>query len=424
MQMRLATIPLLFLATVVALCLGATAAERSPRGESATKPASAPGSGPVIKTWEEMKSVRVPVPTEFASIFTFGYMNDVMPKSDEQFEKLLVKIKEGGFNVVHCAYTDKRLELCRKHGVKMMIDLLCPPHRFFTNRENVKALCIKLRNDSAVWGYNLWNDRFGPHGPGLNQRMVRIRTWDPTHPTFAGTYCTSGIKHLKDTDCFGYYDYHWTRGRHKNFLYLTIYRYWAMRRKAIFCRWVKVNSGKGRDQIYRRNLYTINTSIACGLKGALWFLGQNMLKGKTPTWTAAGQGVSQVNREVMPLRTWIMKIDNPIALSSTTVRAKSGKAVVPKSLPGFPKDFWLQPEAGEFLMGAFQDKQKRDYVFLANHSTDAAQDVKLKSARPVGVELFDRKEEKWRPLEVKDGQFTFKLPPAAGELLRFEHKKK
>jgi hypothetical protein len=411
---------------VSAIVLTACTADEAapPQRIVATQPASRPASQPVIKTWEEMKPVRVPLPSEFASIFSFGYLNDIMPKTEEDFEKLLVTIKEGGFNVVHCAYTDWRLELCRKHGVKMMIDLLAPPYRFFTNPDGVQALCIKLRNDEAVWGYNLWNDKFGSrgeHGPGLNQRVVRIRTWDPTHPTFVGTYLHIGMGAVTDADAIGYYDYHWTRGRQKHFPYLMQYHHWAVQRRAIFCRWVAVKTAKSAEEIYRRDLFTINTSIACGLKGALWFLGQDMLAAKAMGWSPAGQAVCRVNREVMPLKALIMKIGNPVDVYSTLIPIKTDDKPDPvNKLHGFPKDFWLQPAGGHFLLGIFKDAEKRDYAFIANHDHTAAHDVTLAASKPVKVEMFDRKGSQWRPIEVKDGKFSLRLEISAGELLRFE----
>ena len=46
-----------------------------------------------------------------------------MPKDDGKFEDLLKKIKEAGFNTIHCPYTAERLARCKKQDVKMMVDL-------------------------------------------------------------------------------------------------------------------------------------------------------------------------------------------------------------------------------------------------------------------------------------------------------------
>ena len=418
-QKSLPTITMTFL--VASLWVWAAVAAAAPPAAE-TAPASS------LKTEKDIQSCRVPRPAEFASILSFGYMKDGLPREDAKFEKIVLKAKGAGFNTIHCAYTDERLELCRKHGVRMMIDLLAPPYRFFSHRKEVEALCRKLRGDRAVWGYNLWNDSFGPHGPGLNKNVVTIRGWDPTHPTFIGTYCSGGAGHAKDVDAFGYYDYHWLRGRWKHFPHLLLYRKWAVQRRAIFCRWVMVPSGKSRRDVYQRNLYTINTSVACGLKGVLWFLGHCIMDRATVQLTPHGEEIARINHEVMPLRKLIMQIGNPVAVYSTPVqsgkagtKAQGDKRVVPGRLQAFPKDFWLQADGGEFVMGVFKDDRKRDFVFVANHHHDAEQAVKLLvSEKTSEAELFDRKSEKWRPLEVTDGALTFTLAAAGGELLRFK----
>src|SRR5579871_975000 len=83
---------------------------------------------------------RCPRPAEFALVFSFGYGSDRMPAAGADFERLLQALKEGGFNVIHCTYTEARLALCRKHGVKIMVDLLAEPHHVFKNPDRAKAL--------------------------------------------------------------------------------------------------------------------------------------------------------------------------------------------------------------------------------------------------------------------------------------------
>lgn len=67
---------------------------------------------------------RCPRQTELANVFSFGCAGDRMPKDDAKFAELLVKIKAGGFNTVHAVYTPARLELCAKHGLRRMVDVL------------------------------------------------------------------------------------------------------------------------------------------------------------------------------------------------------------------------------------------------------------------------------------------------------------
>jgi len=124
-----------------------------------------------------------PAPTEFAFVFSAGYGTvDHMPKTEAGFEDLLKKLKDAGYNTIHCVYRDWRIPLCRKHGVKMMIDVLAWKEDARTDirkadqQATVKAICEKVRNEPAVWGYNLWNEKlafFGrPGGKGISEHLA------------------------------------------------------------------------------------------------------------------------------------------------------------------------------------------------------------------------------------------------------------
>jgi len=378
----------------------------------------------------KLEKQRCPKPKALASVFSFGYGGDDMPRDDARFEELLVKVKEGGFNVIHCTYTDKRLELCKKHGVQMMVHLLHEEtHHVYKSPDKAKAVCEKLRGNPDVWGYNVWNDTFAKSVEGRKRDINSVRTWDPTHPAFSGTYRSIGMSRLTNPDVFGYYDFHWKRGVGQHFPRLLEYAKWAQERDAWFYSWFSVTSGLPGKGNFNRNLWSANTGIACGLKGILWFLATDMMNGKSLTWTAHGQDIIKVNAEIMPLKLEIAKLGNPIAIYSTPITTcnneplPGGKTeMMPPGLEGraFPKDFWIQPAGGEFLMGVFQDDQKRGAVFLANHNAYAEQKVTLKATRSVKASQFNRKDGTWQPLEVKDGTLTLPLAPGGGELLRFE----
>jgi len=113
-----------------------------------------------------LETVVMPPPEEPAVGLNNGYGGaDDYPKTVAAFEELLINMKEGGYNTLYCPYKEWRAPLCRKHGIKMMIDILAwyddskcdirDPRMW--QRPRVKEICERVRNDRAVWGYNIWN---------------------------------------------------------------------------------------------------------------------------------------------------------------------------------------------------------------------------------------------------------------------------
>lgn len=385
--------------------------------EVATKPVS-------IKAWRR--------PAEFFSVFNFGYAGDNMPKEAERFEALVKKISQAGYNAILCKYTDERAATCTKYGVKMMVDLLVPGHHVYREPEGAAALCKKLRDNPVVLAYHLWSDRYGAMGKGRQRDIRNVHEWDPTHATYIGTYKTDGMNWLAESDFISYYDFHWKRGPHKNFPHLLTAWRIAKANDGRVGRYIATDPAFGRTGAgnMARHRYTLNTSIACGLKGCMWFIGSRTMNAKTLEWNGLGRDIIKVQAEIIvPLKKEIPKLGNPVAIYSTTItktlknRATgSDEPVMPPGLANhkFPADFWIQPAGGEFVMGVFKYEGKRDAIFVANHNTYADQHVRLKLGRKVKASLFDRKEGKWEELEVKDGVIDFKLGWGGGELLRFE----
>ena len=127
---------------------------------------------------DKLDKQRCPKPAEFALVFSYGYAADKMPAEDERFEDLLKKIKDAAFNVIHCPYTEKRLALCQKHDVKMMVDLFVEDHHVYKNPKGAQALCEKLQKNPDVWGYNIWNDPFGKSADGqIGRASCRERVY-------------------------------------------------------------------------------------------------------------------------------------------------------------------------------------------------------------------------------------------------------
>lgn len=376
----------------------------------------------------KLEKQRCRKPAELAIVFSNGYASDLMPHEDARFEQLLQSIKQAGFNVIHCTYSEKRLILCKKHDVQMMIDLLAAEH-VFRQPEKVQALCEKLRNDPDVWGYNIWNDPFGKTGEGRRRDINNVRKWDPTHPAFCGTYRTIGMNHLVNADVMGYYDFHWKRGIDKHFPHLLAFSNFGRGHDAWFYCWLSATSGQPGMGNFKRNLYSVNTGLACGLKGYFWFIGADLMNPKTLEWTEIGRDLTRVNHEVAPLRKEMAKFGMPAHVFSTPITRTANDKPLPDNKkdmmpPGlekheFKKDFWLQPVSGEFVLGVFRDADMREVVFLANHNAYAAQQAALTFTRGRTIELFNRKKGQWQALDVRDKMVRLPLDPAGGEMLRF-----
>ena len=70
----------------------------------------------------------VELPAEFALVLSFGYVQDQCPLDPAMFEYMIKNMARTGINTLHCVYTDWRHEICKKYGVRMLIDLSHPPH--------------------------------------------------------------------------------------------------------------------------------------------------------------------------------------------------------------------------------------------------------------------------------------------------------
>ncbi|MCE9611434.1 MAG: hypothetical protein K8R23_14655 [Chthoniobacter sp.] len=371
-------------------------------------------------------------PKTYLAIFINGYGDDPMPQDPAQFEKLLEAItKEGHFNSVLCKYTPEREALCKKHDVLMVVDLLAEPH-VFKNPQECEALLKTLRNNPTVAAYHLWADRFANQGAGRARDIDNVHAWDPTHATYTGTYQSGGMSFLAKSDFISYYDFAWKRGPHKNFPNLLAAWSTAKVTDNRLGRYCTTDAGLPGKGNFNRLLYTQTTSIACGLRAAMWHIGSRIMNMQDFQFNGYGKDLAAVNAWIEPMRTEIARIGLPTAIYSTLwtkdwndrpVQAPADKPAMPPGLEknAFPADFWIQPTSGEFVMGVskYHDTD-RDVVFLANHNAYAAQNVTLKLARAAKPRVFDRKTRTYTDAVVKDGSFSFPLEPAGGAIVLFE----
>lgn len=385
-----------------------------------------------VATVEQIRARR---PKVYFSVFNNGYSGDPLPKDDAQFEKLVRTVKEEGrFNAVLCKHTDAREKICAQHGMLMMVDLLSDEHHLHqpATWKNAQTLCERLRGNGTILAYHLWSDRFGAEGQGRRRDIRNVQTWDPTHPTYTGTYQSQGLEFLAESDFVSYYDFSWKRGPEKNFANLLAAWNTARRYDGRIGRYSETDAGQAGQGNASRLQYLQTTSIACGLRGTMYFIGSQIMDLDACRFNQLGLDVAQVNGYLAPMREEIAKLGLPTAIYSTPwtsdwngkrVESPQPGPVYPPALQdhAFSKECWIQPVQGEFVMGLSKyEDGARDAIFIANHNAYGGQDVSLKLDRPnVVPEIFNRQAGRYEPMPIVDGTVSFKLDPAGGTIILF-----
>ena len=373
-------------------------------------------------------------PKSYLAIFINGYGGDHLPQDPVQFEKLLQVIsREGHFNAILCQYTPEREALCKKHGVLMVVDLLAYPH-VFRNPKECEELLKTLRSNPTVVAYHLWADRFGKMGQGRARDIENVHKWDPTHATYIGTYQDDGIGCLAKSDFVSYYDFSWKRGPHKNFSHLLSAWNAAKAHDNRLGRYCETDAGLAGKGNPNRLLYIQTTSIACGLRGAMWHIGSSLMNMDSLQFNQLGKDLASVNAFIKPMREEIAKIGLPTAIYSTPVTIDpnhkpidqpDGKKPMPAGLTNnaCPADFWIQPAGGEFVMGVSKyNYTDKNVVFIANHDAYGEQNVMLKLTKTARPKLFNRASGTYEAFDIRmpDGTISFKLEPAGGVIVLFD----
>lgn len=391
---------------------------------------SAQDTGSTPANDKEMQARRRPA--TYLTVFNNGYGGDDLPTDLARYEKLVKTVSEkGNFNAVLCQYSAARAAICKKYGIKMIVDLLGPDAHVFQKVEACEKLCTSLRGDQTVIAYHLWADKFGKQGAGRERDIRNVHKWDPTHATYIGTYQNGGIGHLAESDFISYYDFSWKRGMNKNFPNLLSAWNTAKLHDNRLGRYVETDAGLAGEGNFNRSLFTQNTSIACGLRAVLWFIGSRIMDMQALEFNQNGLDAAKVNAWLKPMWLEIPRLGLPTSIYATPVtmdfnNKPVGDAGKPAFAPGlencsFPKDFWIQPVSGEFVMGISKyDGTTADAAYLANLNAYAGQNVKLKLGKPVKAMIFSRETGKYEELKQTDGVIAFKLEPAGGALLRFQ----
>ncbi|MDP6545345.1 MAG: hypothetical protein QGH60_15275 [Phycisphaerae bacterium] len=400
------------------------------------------------KQREELCLQVAPAPDEFAYVLATGYgKSDNYPKTVDEFEGLIVNMKNAGYNTLYGVYREWRVPILRKHGVKLMIDILAwgpdaqhdirDPRMW--QRPRVKEICEKVRNDRAVWGYNLWNetlDHYFRSGGDMNFHHALIKKWDGTHPIWIGTKYSKSLGWMwGNPGVVAWYDYHWRRGFGFHYGHCSIYAKFAEERRSFMGRWLHVYS-------YNQNMYTLNTTIAHGLKVCMWFIGQ-VWHERDQKWNDNHHFV-RIGREMKSLWPELAKIGRPVChkedgkiksieVFSTPeidpktrqprIDAKTKKVKIIGGWRAFPEDHWCQAKSGSVVAGFFKYPDGDDAIYVASHDAGKPMKVSLdfsnraKKGEKFVVGFFDRKTGKWNQMKLTGNCAAFDLAIAGGELL-------
>ncbi len=361
-------------------------------------------------------------PTDFGIIFQMGYAADAFPREPEAFAKLLGAVKAANYNAILCKHEPWREELCRKHGVKMMVDLLVADHHVYKNVEAAEKLCTSLLGSEVIYAYHVWSDRMGGRMDGRSRDIANVHKWDPNHAVYVGDYGAREIGGVKDPDLVGYYDFHWKRGGH--WRHLMRARDAAVKTESFFLKYADGAPGKIGVGNYNRVLYTISMSVACGLKGYTFHHTGGEIDKQTWEWQTLGTDLSRVNAMIAPLGPEVMELGNATAIYSTPItrtaknRPTEADPAVPPEFKGIPGDFNVQVQSGEVVMGVYRDAEGRQALLLANHNAYEPQKMELLFKDKVAdVARFDREGRQWKNSRPENGKVAFEIPPAAVELL-------
>jgi hypothetical protein len=283
-----------------------------------------------------------------------------------------------------------------------------------------QKLLESLRKSPTIYGYHLWSDNIAGTAPGRTRDVKNVQAWDPTHPAYVGSYRLSKMSGVQGQDLFGYYDFHWTRGGH--WQYLSRAFAIAKDRQVPFLRYDDAKPGIVGKGNPNRAGYTIATSIPFGLKGYMYHYAGGVVD-KNLELDALGKDVQKVNARFAAVGPELMKLSEPSDVFSTPITKDAKNDPLPKpGIPGgiaaIPEKSWFQVTAGEVLIGICKDSAKRDVLIFACHNPYESQNVSLKLTGAKKAEVFDRAKNEWRDLALADGQGRFTVEDYAVELVR------
>lgn len=318
------------------------------------------------------------------------------------------------FNTV-MAKLDK-LELCRKHGLKVM------------GMDGTPELAAKYAGDAAVWGWYVRDEPSAEQFKQVAEPMAKFQAADPNHPGYVNLMAWMNLGAYLETvkpKLLSYDYYQWWWGTQNHFGRLEAHRAAALKAGIPLICWVEANAdprwewGKPGATYLPDNMpklrQSVYTALAYGVKGIQWFVESLIFEhgegGKLlPKLQRAGEDIRTINGELATLGPVLVK------LRSTGVYHTDP---VPANTTAFPADLWVQARGRHATLGLFADEAGKSYVIVVNRDITMRRIITLEFRRPVKQVLrLDRVSGKWVALGDLAPRIT--LPPGDGELLEAE----
>jgi len=291
----------------------------------------------------------------------------------------------------------EEFEFCRKHGLKGL--LAASPEK-----------AGEFVGNPAVWGYFVIDEpgRKGIKYIDLVPQVRALHKLEPSKPAYIN------LDYHDDLDTFiktlnpkvlSYDHYQWWAGREMFFPMLEKFRRASLSADIPLICWVEavcVSWGDIPKDNQAKIRHSVYCSLAYGVNGIQWW-----------AWRNYNRDAGIINAELKQL-------------GPTLIRLKSVNVFhtppVPKSASPVPSDHWVQSPTKDLVLGMFQDKEKQDFILVANREYRRGQEVVLEFVTPVSaVEKMDKKSGKWLalPLSHESNQQVTKLKvhPGDGELL-------
>jgi len=326
---------------------------------------------------------------------------------------------EAGMNTVMGGLD--RLELCRKHDLKLMVTGADP------------EAAAELAGDPAVWGWYVRDEPPEGEFEKWAKSEKEFRAADPTHPPYVNMLANVDAHRyveLAEPMVLSYDYYQWWWGCARYCDRLELFRDAALKADIPLICWIEANSDQRRE-FNKSNIaclpdnagklrQSVFLALAYGVKGIQWFHSNHIFHRPEEghlNLSPSGRHVKAINADLQALGPILMKLRSVEVFHTDPV---------PQNARAVPSDLWARPEGATLTLGLLEDADRQPYLMVVNRNFLEAQPVTLSFSAAIGsAERFDVSRRRWVSMklqkQVGGGLATeLTLAPGDGALLRCE----